>query len=686
MKKVLLLSLALTMVFALFALDLKPKGSEQREALPGGISKFSTPQRLSRELDFDISPQLLLTTYYDYMPGSYNGYPLRILADGSAYAVFHAQETSASNRRIYYSFIESDGTNFTFPVGTDNLWEGYPGIDIDPVTNNPFAVWHADISPEIPGLEIAMTYDLYSAIGPGNWISPFAVIDSEIPTPYEDDEFIWPYTYIGPSPVDGKRRVYVIAKNATAHNPEGTPSENVLLAYADFDENDMLAQSQLDWEYTTIPQFDAWNAGEEDFRPFVTTAVSEVDGKIAFVGYHTGDENFILYNETYGEGEWIMQAIPNNIAVDNPQNLDGTYPFTDDNGDPEEIFFAHINDGNFNAVFSDDGTKLFHTGTMGLQNPDDGYYPLETFVYSYYYDFESQEFHFQVLNPEINENAANPNYVWQQDQVYLPWDTDNDGEIDEYDEDGNVVMFNGWPTFHHDPGNAFHDNQFHVIKGENGMLAALWMDGLNNYYAQEGIEGYEEWIEVAEIKLSFATVEEYIWSEPVSLNSLDTPELAGMKPAYVYPGDLIENIADNSSKIHLFFLDDDTFGGQSTDGGNLMYAAITTPTLSSEPADITPALDIKASNYPNPFYLNDSKRGAITIKYNLPQAANLSVEIYNLKGQKVDTLLKEYQTAGSHELRWQATDHLGKPLASGVYFYKISGEDFSTSRKMLIIK
>jgi hypothetical protein len=686
MKKLILVVLSLTLVFALFALDLKPLGNEQREALEGGIAKLSSSQRPWRDIQFQIEPQLLLTTYYDYMPGSYSSYPVRILDDGNAYIVFHAQESSAANRRVYYSFVEPDGSNNTFPISTDNFWEGYAGIDIDPVTNDPFAVWHGDILPEVPGSEIALTYDLYHVIGPGNWISPFAVIDSEIPSPYDDDEFLWPYTYIGPSPQADKRRVYVTANNTTTHNPGDTPSENVMLAYADFDADDLIAQSQLDFEYTTVPQFDDWNAGIEDFRPFKTMAVSEVDGKVAYIGYHTGDDNFVIYNQAFGEDEWIMQSIPNAIPVANPQNQDGSYVFTDENGDPEELHFAHINDGNFNAMFSDDGTKLFHTGTMGLQNSETGYYPLETFVYSYFYDFETEEFHFQVLDAKINENAANPNYVWQQDQVYLPWDTDNDGEIDEYDNDGNVVMFNGWPCYHHDPGNAFHDNQFHLIKGENGMLAAVWLDGLKNYYAQEGIEGYEEWIETVEIMFSFASEDEYIWSEPVSLNNLDTPELANMKPAYLYPGDRIENIGDNRSKIHLFFLDDDTFGGQSTDGGNLMYAAITTPTLSSDPSDITPELEIKSSSYPNPFYLNKSSRGQITIKYDLPQASQLSLEIYNLKGQLVKSLLQQYQAAGSQQVEWNGTDNNGQQLSSGVYFYKITTEDFSTSHKMLLIK
>jgi flagellar hook assembly protein FlgD len=57
-----------------------------------------------------------------------------------------------------------------------------------------------------------------------------------------------------------------------------------------------------------------------------------------------------------------------------------------------------------------------------------------------------------------------------------------------------------------------------------------------------------------------------------------------------------------------------------------------------------------------------------------------------LKGQKVKTLIAESLPAGYHSVIWNGTDERNKPVASGIYFYKLKTKDYSKVRKMLLLK
>ena len=88
-----------------------------------------------------------------------------------------------------------------------------------------------------------------------------------------------------------------------------------------------------------------------------------------------------------------------------------------------------------------------------------------------------------------------------------------------------------------------------------------------------------------------------------------------------------------------------------------------------------------ANNYPNPF------NPATTIKYALPQAADVELTVYNVLGQPVRTLVAEHQSAGRYVVEWDATNDGGHSLSSGMYFYRLeaSGE-FREVKKMLLLK
>ncbi|MDP8203623.1 MAG: T9SS type A sorting domain-containing protein [Candidatus Tenebribacter mawsonii] len=85
-------------------------------------------------------------------------------------------------------------------------------------------------------------------------------------------------------------------------------------------------------------------------------------------------------------------------------------------------------------------------------------------------------------------------------------------------------------------------------------------------------------------------------------------------------------------------------------------------------------------NYPNPF------NPTTTIRYNLSYNSTVKLEIYNIKGQKVTTLENEEKTAGSYNLIWNGKDAENRPVASGVYLYKLVTEEQSLVKKMVLMK
>ena len=82
-----------------------------------------------------------------------------------------------------------------------------------------------------------------------------------------------------------------------------------------------------------------------------------------------------------------------------------------------------------------------------------------------------------------------------------------------------------------------------------------------------------------------------------------------------------------------------------------------------------------SQNYPNPF------NPATTINYNLPEAANVKLIIYNILGQEIKTLVNEFKEAGVHTVNFNASE-----LNSGLYIYKIEAGSFTQTRKMTLIK
>ena len=86
------------------------------------------------------------------------------------------------------------------------------------------------------------------------------------------------------------------------------------------------------------------------------------------------------------------------------------------------------------------------------------------------------------------------------------------------------------------------------------------------------------------------------------------------------------------------------------------------------------------SNYPNPF------NPITNIAYSITEIGKVTIEVYNLKGQLVKTLVNEVKETGEYSINWNGTDKTNKPVSSGVYLYKMKSGNYTSSKKMILMK
>jgi hypothetical protein len=573
-------------------------------SLPRG--EYQTPQRVPPSYTFTQSPTSVITNYYDYMIGSYNGFPLRVIpnsAGGGYFMTYHGKRHATALRRVFYCYIDQSGLIINNnEINTYQNNEGYPTLAVDPVAGKPVYAWHLNADTDAL-FEVQYTSDAFLASIAGLFNVPEMVIDNSPDDP--DSEFIWPTAQIGPSPVAGKRRIYIVARNAL-HNYSYGPSENPRIAYADFDGTDIEYGTPLTWSYTSIPEMDDWNQDMMEWRrPFFAIAADN-SGNLYYAGYHFATQMdgttvipeadmdvFVCPN--YGEGVWTWVSDFSNLSAWNPPASPGGTSgyFTDLYGVPYgdgELYFKMNNSTHFNAAVDNIG-RIHVLGLWGLQNSDGEYYPDLQFVKEFIYDPVT-------LDYEIREVHPKKAYSDTFNQCFMPWDAEAPwGEVDEYGGDAGSgyypLMVNDWPFPHWDETAHYDEMMFHYSNtkltnaNSEGMMAAIWQNSqrsrLYNYYSDSD---YFAFANTPEIHISVSPNNGDTWSEPIVLNNVETPEFNGIKPMWAYPADKIIYTgmqgANKVGKLGLMFYDDYTWGSNSispsyhpvADGGRVMFAEL----------------------------------------------------------------------------------------------------------------
>ena len=87
-----------------------------------------------------------------------------------------------------------------------------------------------------------------------------------------------------------------------------------------------------------------------------------------------------------------------------------------------------------------------------------------------------------------------------------------------------------------------------------------------------------------------------------------------------------------------------------------------------------------SQNYPIPFNLETA------IRYQIPEDCRVTLEIHNLLGQKVRTLVNGEKKANYYTAYWDGKNKEGKGVTSGIYFYRLQTGNFTQTRRMVILK
>ncbi|MBK7107169.1 MAG: T9SS type A sorting domain-containing protein [Ignavibacteriae bacterium] len=106
-----------------------------------------------------------------------------------------------------------------------------------------------------------------------------------------------------------------------------------------------------------------------------------------------------------------------------------------------------------------------------------------------------------------------------------------------------------------------------------------------------------------------------------------------------------------------------------------LFLAKSTTTDIEEQIEEIPNNFVLNQNYPNPF--NPETK----ISYSLPKNSRVAVKVYNILGSEIATLVNEKQNSGNYEITFNATN-----LASGVYFYSLNTDNFSLTKKMILLR
>lgn len=116
--------------------------------------------------------------------------------------------------------------------------------------------------------------------------------------------------------------------------------------------------------------------------------------------------------------------------------------------------------------------------------------------------------------------------------------------------------------------------------------------------------------------------------------------------------------------------------------GNVVHLFDTRDVITdvNDPVNGLPEAYTLDQNYPNPF------NPSTTIRFTLPERAKVSLELFNILGQKVIDLVDTELPAGEHRVIWMGTNDAGKKVASGVYLYRLRTDDYTASRKMILLK
>ncbi len=136
---------------------------------------------------------------------------------------------------------------------------------------------------------------------------------------------------------------------------------------------------------------------------------------------------------------------------------------------------------------------------------------------------------------------------------------------------------------------------------------------------------------------------------------------------------------DHANDTYDWLFDDPDFKFGDADSATC-WCVGTLSDVASFDKDGFPTVFALGQNYPNPFNMNT------TIEFAVPQKSEVTVTVFNILGQKVNSIYNDVADAGYHKALWDGTSEDGTEVSSGMYFYKIEADNFSATKKLVLLK
>lgn len=144
------------------------------------------------------------------------------------------------------------------------------------------------------------------------------------------------------------------------------------------------------------------------------------------------------------------------------------------------------------------------------------------------------------------------------------------------------------------------------------------------------------------------------------------------------PAELIKISIANADTLKLLLDDAGDMGWDHADWADaILYKVITSVDTKNT---LLPTTTELIGNYPNPF------NPSTTIAFQLHKPAKVEIEVYNILGQKVATVIDKFYNAGIYKIKWDATNDYGGRLTSGIYLYRLKAGKVTQVKKLLLLR
>ena len=145
--------------------------------------------------------------------------------------------------------------------------------------------------------------------------------------------------------------------------------------------------------------------------------------------------------------------------------------------------------------------------------------------------------------------------------------------------------------------------------------------------------------------------------------------------------DKIGKINSNSKPDlnHIFFIDENN-GWIVGDNGTIYYTKTGGGGFVNVESETKPIRFILSQNYPNPF------NPMTTIEYRIPNDSDVTIQIFDLNGKLINTIVNNFRRNGTYKVNWYGRDSSNNLVGSGIYIYRLRSNSVELSRRMILIK